>query len=171
MHSDQRCELDKYKDFWQIYFGSETSILMPENTGPKQGRFQPGKSGNPAGRPKGSRHAVTLAVEALLDGEAEVITRKAVEAAKAGDMVAIRLVLDRVCPPRKTRPIYINLPAISGLSDIAVAQNEVLRATCSGELCLEDAQVLGGLIEARRRALETAELELRISELENELKP
>ena len=28
----------------------------PENTGEKQGRWQPGQSGNPAGRPKGSRN-------------------------------------------------------------------------------------------------------------------
>ena len=43
---------------------------MPVNAGRKQDtRFKPGKSGNPAGKPKGSRHATTLAMEALLDGE------------------------------------------------------------------------------------------------------
>jgi hypothetical protein len=39
--------------------------------------FQPGRSGNPAGRPKGARHRTTLAMKALLDGEAEALTRKA----------------------------------------------------------------------------------------------
>jgi hypothetical protein len=38
--------------------------------------FKPGHSGNPNGRPKGVRNKTTLAVEALLDGEAEAITRK-----------------------------------------------------------------------------------------------
>jgi hypothetical protein len=36
--------------------------------------FEPGKSGNPAGKLKGTRNKTTLAVEALLDGEAETIT-------------------------------------------------------------------------------------------------
>ena len=56
---------------------------MLETTERKQVRFQKGVSGNPSGRPKGSRHKTTLAVEALLEGEGEVITRRAVEAAKA----------------------------------------------------------------------------------------
>jgi Family of unknown function (DUF5681) len=38
--------------------------------------FKPGESGNPAGKPKGARNKVTLAIEALLDGEAEALTRK-----------------------------------------------------------------------------------------------
>lgn len=139
---------------------------MPEITASNQGRFKPGQSGNPAGRPKGARHATTLAIEALLDGEAEIITRKAIDAAKAGDMVAIRLVLDRICPPRKTWPINIKLPQIEGVSDVAIAQQEVLRATCAGELLLDEAQALSGLLDARRKALETEELEARLTGLE-----
>ncbi len=41
------------------------------------GKFQPGQSGNPAGKAKGTRNATTLALEALLDGEAEALTRRA----------------------------------------------------------------------------------------------
>jgi len=107
-----------------------------------------------------------LAIEALLDGEGEAITRKAIEAAKAGDMVAIRLVLDRICPPRKMRPIHIELPPIRDAVGIAEAQQEVLRAACAGELLLDEAQALSGLLEARRQAMETQELEVRLSELE-----
>jgi hypothetical protein len=51
--------------------------------------FEPGKSGNPAGKLKGTRNKTTLAVEALLDGEAETITRKAIELAKDGDLAAL----------------------------------------------------------------------------------
>ena len=63
--------------------------------------FEPGQSGNPAGKAKGTRNKVTLAIEALLDGEAEALTRKAIELAKAGDMAALRLCMDRLAPPRK----------------------------------------------------------------------
>jgi Family of unknown function (DUF5681) len=48
--------------------------------------FEPGKSGNPAGKLKGTRNKTTMAVEALLDGEAETLTRKAIELAKAGEL-------------------------------------------------------------------------------------
>jgi len=34
----------------------------------KKHGFQPGKFGNPAGSPAGSRNKATLAIEALLDG-------------------------------------------------------------------------------------------------------
>ena len=144
---------------------------MPETTTAKLGRFKPGQSGNPSGRPKGARHATTLAIEALLDGEAETITRKAIEAAKAGDMVAIRLVLDRLCPPRKSRSIHLDLPAIGDASGVSNAQLAVIKAVCEGELLLDEAQVLSGLLEARRRALELVELEARLSELETNMSP
>jgi Family of unknown function (DUF5681) len=48
-------------------------------------RFQPGQSGNPAGKPKGARNRTTLAIEALIDGAADDIANKAIELAKAGD--------------------------------------------------------------------------------------
>jgi Family of unknown function (DUF5681) len=51
--------------------------------------FAPGQSGNPKGRPVGSRNRATLAIDALLDGEGEVLTRKAITLAKAGDMQAL----------------------------------------------------------------------------------
>ena len=58
-------------------------------------RGKPFQPGNP-GRPKGARHKTTLAIETLLDGEAESLTRKAIEMAKGGDMTALRLCLDRI---------------------------------------------------------------------------
>ena len=82
-----------------------------EKTDTKQGaRFRKGQSGNPSGRPRGARNKTTLAVEALLDGEAEVLTRKAIERAKDGDSVALRLCLERILPPRKDRPVSFALP-------------------------------------------------------------
>ena len=59
-------------------------------------KFKPGQSGNPKGRVPGSRNAATRAMEALLDGESDALTRKAIEMAKGGDMAALRLCLDRM---------------------------------------------------------------------------
>ena len=54
----------------------------------RAGRVRPfvwGQSGNPEGRPPGERNRMTLAAAVLLDGEAEALTRKAVELTVAGD--------------------------------------------------------------------------------------
>ena len=66
------------------YKSSAISLIVPGAT-----RFKPGQSGNPAGKPRGLRNKVTLAVEALLDGEAEKLTRKAVELCLKGDLTAL----------------------------------------------------------------------------------
>ena len=58
--------------------------------------FEKGRSGNPAGRPRGCRNRSTQAAQLLLQGEAEALTRKAVELALGGDPTALRLCLDRV---------------------------------------------------------------------------
>ena len=76
---------------------------MPaETTASKQrGRpFPRGRSGNPRGRPPGARNAATVLAEQLLDGETEVIIRKIIEKAKQGDIIALRICIDRILPPR-----------------------------------------------------------------------
>jgi len=128
--------------------------------------FQKGQSGNPNGRPLGARNQRTLALEELMDGEIEAITRKAIEAAKAGDIAAIRLVMDRVLPPARSRPISIDLPVLTDAASVASAQAEILKAVAIGDLRLDEAESLSGLLEARRKSLETVELEDRIKELE-----
>ena len=70
-----------------------------------RGQFKPGQSGNSKGKPKGARHKTTLAVSELLDGEAEVLTRKAIELAMDGDTVALRLCLERIAPRRTDSPV------------------------------------------------------------------
>jgi hypothetical protein len=85
---------------------------------PGRGPGRPLVKGN-AGRPNGARHRVTLAAEALLDGEGEMLTRKAIELALAGDPTALRLCLDRILPPRRERPITFKLPALHSAADNA----------------------------------------------------
>lgn len=84
-------------------------------------KFKPGQSGNPAGKPPGTRHRATKAAELLLDGEAEDLTRKAIELAKAGDTVALRLCLDRIIPARRDKPIVFSLPPIDTTADLPKA--------------------------------------------------
>src|SRR5262245_2183572 len=93
--------------------------------------FQSGQSGNPAGKPKGTRNRTTLAVEALLDGEAETLTRKAIELAKAGDLAALRVCLDRIAPPRKDRPVLFELPPVFKRRGRSQTSSGTLGGRCS----------------------------------------
>jgi len=77
-------------------------------------KFKSGQSGNPGGRPKGALNKATLATQALLEGEAEALTRKVVELAKSGNPMALRLCLERLLPPRRDRPIIFALPKLGG---------------------------------------------------------
>ena len=139
----------------------------PANTGRKQGgRFQKGKSGNPSGRPPGSRNKTTLAVDALLDGEAETLTRKAIEKAKDGDIAALRLCLDRIAPVRKDRPVTFSFPLVASAADAAKASVALLAAVSAGEITPSEAVEIGRLLETYVRTLEITELEQRLNKLE-----
>jgi hypothetical protein len=143
----------------------------PDNTEAKQGatQFQPGQSGNPNGRPKGSRNASTLALEALLDGEAEALTRKAVELALAGDIAALRMCLDRILPPRKDRPVSFEMPTIDTAEDAKAASAALLAAVAAGSLTPSEAAEIGKLVDSYLKAIETTEVLARLDKLEKKL--
>ena|ERR1700730_7047696 len=128
--------------------------------------FVLGKSGNPIGRPVGARNKTTLAVEALFDGEAEALTRKAVEMAKAGDVTAMRLCLERIVPARKDRPVNFALPPIKSASDLVKAIEAVAAAVANGELTLSEAGEMSKIVDSFMRAVELTEFEDRLSKLE-----
>lgn len=130
------------------------------------GRFRPGQSGNPAGKAKGTRNATTLALEALLDGEAASLTRKAIELAQDGDTVALRLCLDRLLPPRKDRPIAFALPPIETTDDLPRATGAIVAAVAAGELTPAEAAEISKTLDVHVRAIEATELHRRMAALE-----
>ena len=126
------------------------------------GTFGPG---NP-GKPKGTRHRATQAALALLDGEAEALTRQAVTMALGGDTTALRLCLERIAPPRKDAPVNFPLTAMQSAADAAKAAGAVLAAVAEGELTPTEGAHIMALVETYRRTLETSELETRLAALE-----
>ena len=132
--------------------------------------FKPGQSGNPAGRREGSRNKASLMAEKLMEGDTEGVIRAVIEKAKDGDMQAAKLILDRVVPLRKGRPIQIALPDMGDSTDVVKALSAMLQAVATGELSPEEAQSVASIIETQRRAIETLELETRIAELERDSK-
>jgi hypothetical protein len=107
-----------------------------------RGRFREGRSGNPVGRPRSIPNPTTRAAALLLDGEAEGLTRKAVELALAGDAAALRLCLDRVLGPRRGRPVELVLPPIDSAADLVSAMAAVAAAVASGAITPDEALTL-----------------------------
>ena len=129
-------------------------------------RWPPGVSGNPAGRPKGTRHRALNALDLVGQDAAADIMRSVVAAAKAGDMRAADILLARLWPVRRGRPVRLDLPSIVSAADLARALGAVVAAVAAGELTPEEAASVGTVLEAQRRAIELRELKRRIAALE-----
>jgi hypothetical protein len=142
---------------------------VTENTAKKQHRGRPwqkGQSGNPAGKPKGTRHHATRLAEQLLDSEAEGLTRKAVELALAGDTTALRMCLDRLVPPRRDRFVSFRLPPIKSSEDAVTALAAIATAVADGDVTPGEAAELSALVSTIVRTIEATELENRVRALE-----
>ncbi len=131
--------------------------------------WKPGQSGNPAGRPKGSRNKATLLALAAMEGGLDEIVKRIIEAAKMGDMAAARLVVDKLIPAAKDRPISITLPQITDVATCNQAQAQITASVASGNLLPSEGEVLAGLVDHQRRALETHDMAKRLEALEKKL--
>jgi hypothetical protein len=129
-------------------------------------KFKKGQSGNPAGRKAGSRNQATLISKELLDDEPEKITRKAIELAIAGDVIALRLCLERIYPKPKDMAIKTKLPVINTAADIPLAIAKIFQMIGNGKLTIDQGKTLAGIAAAQGNFLEMAELEKRIAVLE-----
>lgn len=144
---------------------------MAGNSPKKQQRgpgrpFPKGQSGNPAGKPPGAVNHATRAVQELLDGEAEKLTRRCIDLALSGDPTALRLCIERLAPAPKERRIAFDIPKASTAKDISAALAHVTAAVGAGLITPGEGNSLASLLEAQRRAIETADLEQRIERLE-----
>ena len=140
-------------------------MSKPKDMGRKpDGTFAPGNK--LGGRPPGSRNKTTLAIEALLEGEHEALTRAAITKALEGDTTALRLCLDRLAPPRKDSPVSFDLPPITTAEDAVTVSSALLAAVAAGEVTPDEAGRVMSLLTAHKALVETCDLEARISALE-----
>jgi hypothetical protein len=128
-------------------------------------RGRPFPRGNP-GRPHGARNKTTLAMEALLEGEAEALTRKAVEMALAGDTTAMRLCLDRILPPRKDRYVEFEMPTLKSPADAVKASAALCIAVAEGALTPSEAGELAKLVDGYLKAVDLHDIQQRLDKLE-----
>jgi hypothetical protein len=143
-------------------------VAASKKAGETRGRpFEPGNPGGP-GRPVGSRNKATLALDQIADDAGKAILEKMVEAAKDGDLRAADLVLSRIWPVRKGRPISLELPKIDTAADLVAGLGRVADAVAAGDITPDEGQAVSSVLETKRRAIETLELETRIKALEKE---
>ena len=133
----------------------------------KNGRNTAGQfsEGN-AGKPKGSRNKATLAIESLMQGQAEALTQTAVTKALEGDSMALKLCMERIAPAPKDQPVSFSLPKMRNALDASEAAGSLLTAVSEGELTPIEATRVMGLIDSYRRTLELTEIEERLLKLE-----
>jgi hypothetical protein len=141
---------------------------VAENSARKQRGvpFQKGRSGNPVGKPRGVRNRATVLAERLMQDDVIDIVQAVLTAAKRGDVTAARLILERISPVRRGRPVYLDLPAVRTASDVAEAMSALTSAIASGNLTPDEAATVATVFEIRRKALETEEFESRLRALE-----
>ncbi len=150
-------------------------LLSPDSTGDSpakrgdRGRFLPGQSGNPAGRPVGSRNKAQALVANRLNSEWEAVADSLVREARRGNATAAKAVLDRVAPPPRGRVVQLNLPHIFTLDDVDAAVDSVLAAVSAGHVSPQEAATIAGILETKRRVLESRALDDRVRTLEEKL--
>jgi Family of unknown function (DUF5681) len=145
-------------------------VILPRPPGQMRGRpFEKGRSGHPAGRPAGARNKKTLAAAMLLEGEAEALTRRAVDLALAGDPTAMRLCIERILPPCRERMVKFALPPIESAADIAPAMKAVTSALAAGLITPGEAATIAAVVDTFVRAIETSDFDRRLKIVEADL--
>src|ERR1700739_1811209 len=97
-------------------------------------QFQPGQSGNPNGRPPGSRNKKTLIAEEVLTAKAHETVHEIIRSAQVNDRTAMRLCMERLAPTGIDEPIELDLPSIEGPDDLIAAAGVIIKACGDGTI-------------------------------------
>jgi hypothetical protein len=133
-------------------------------------KWKPGQSGNPRGKKPGTRNRATVLAQALLEKDAANVVAVVVKAALKGDLVAAKLVLERIVPPARERAVNVKLPKLQTAADVDAAMAAILGAVSTGKLMPGEAQTLAAIAEMRRRTIETLDHERRLALVEQRSK-
>ncbi len=131
--------------------------------------FVRGQSGNPAGRPIGSRNRKALIVEGLLEGDAESLTQRAIELALRGDPTALKLCIERISPRGRDRPVPFPLPPIEKAADLVVAANWICSGIGTGEISPNEALSLLRVVDWTAKFLRLAQAEKKLQQMESQV--
>jgi hypothetical protein len=134
---------------------------------PPDSLFQKGNTFG-RGRPQGSRNKTTIALQKILDGHGESITKKCALLALQGNPMALRLCMERLIPPRKEHPVKLKLARVTTAAETSEAVSDVLQAVVEGQLLPSEAETITTILDVKRRAIETHEHDKRIDVIESQ---
>jgi len=126
-----------------------------------QGRFAPGNAANPKGRPRGSRSKATILLMESLGKKSPDLLKKMIEKAEAGDVNALRFLLERLLPPCKSAPVDVSLP-----DDPQRASALLVGMAANGQIAPKDAVDLAELVRLHADLTDMKDLRQRIEALE-----
>ncbi|MDI5987023.1 DUF5681 domain-containing protein [Halomonas sp. M4R5S39] len=131
---------------------------MAERDG--KGRFTKGQSGNPSGRPRKADE-----LRKLLEGDAEVVARKIIDAAKGGDMNACRMVVERILPA--VRPAHACVTfSLDESKPLADQARQILTAIAAGQMPPDQGKALLDALASLVRVVELDEIDRRLKAIE-----
>lgn len=125
-------------------------------------RFPKGKSGNPAGRPKGRTNPVLASIKKEFGGEPDFWAHVA-RAAKSGDKNCVNLLASRIRPSLKARSMCVELD-IQGKAAKDYTTG-VLDAVVNGDLAADEAASLLNAIVAGEKLEKLEALERRVNQI------
>ena len=128
--------------------------------------FQKGQSGNPAGRPRGSRNKASIQMQEMLEEKAEALVNKVVELAMGGNIAALRLCLDHLIATRKSEPLSCEMPPLARAADAVAAIGGIASAAVAGDVTADEAAKLAKVISLYVNTLEAHQFEHRLAQLE-----
>src|SRR5206468_483502 len=108
--------------------------------------FKPGNTFG-KGRPQGSRNKATIALQEMLDGHGEAITKKCALMALQGDPTGMRLCMERLIAPRRDSPVKFKLPPVNTAADVVKAIGTVLDDVADAELTPAEGQMVTAILE------------------------
>src|SRR5713101_2904837 len=130
-------------------------------------QFQKGQSGNPAGRPRGSRNKASVRMQEMLEQNAEELVNKVVELGIAGNIGALRLCLDRLVPTRKNEPLLCEMAPLQKAADAVAAIAGIASAAVAGDVTADEAAKLAKVISLYVNTLEAHQFEEQLAQLEH----
>lgn len=126
--------------------------------------FMPGVSGNPSGRPKGTKAKKTLIAQEF-EKDGSKVARVVIDAALAGDITAANIVLQRLAPALKVRAEKVQFE-LDSQAPLTHQAGQVLAAVALGEIDPDTGQVLINCISAFAGLRQVDELDERLRALE-----
>ncbi len=127
---------------------------MPEATSVTEqtrtnGRWAKGTSGNPTGRPRGSRNRATLIMEAILEDGGARLIQKLISMAMDGHPGAMRHCVERLLPRMRERSVDLELPATDTTEGVSAAIDAIVAAVAKGQLTPRRASNCPGFSRSR----------------------